>query len=89
MGKAYFGFTDEELKWIDRWVRNHTTQRFGPVREVKKELVLEVAFDSIHKSTRHKSGLARPTCSRRFRAWRPSAPKKTPARLPGRALSAP
>ena len=58
VGKAYFGFTDEELKWIDRWVRNHTTQRFGPVREVKKELVLEVAFDSIHKSTRHKSGLA-------------------------------
>ena len=58
VGKAYFGFTDEELRWIDRWVRNHTTQRFGPVREVKKELVLEVAFDSIHKSTRHKSGLA-------------------------------
>jgi DNA ligase 1 len=58
VGKAYFGFTDEELKWIDRWVRNHTVQRFGPVREVKKELVLEVAFDSIHKSTRHKSGLA-------------------------------
>jgi len=58
VGKAYFGFTDEELKWIDRWVRNHTVQRFGPVREVKKELVLEVAFDSIHKSSRHKSGLA-------------------------------
>lgn len=58
VGKAYFGFTDEELRWIDRWVRNHTVQRFGPVREVKKELVLEVAFDSIHKSTRHKSGLA-------------------------------
>ncbi len=58
VGKAYFGFTDEELRWIDRWVRNHTVQRFGPVREVKKELVFEVAFDSIHKSTRHKSGLA-------------------------------
>ena len=58
VGKAYFGFTDEELRWIDRWVRNHTVQRFGPVREVKKELVLEVAFDSIHRSTRHKSGLA-------------------------------
>ncbi|MEP6982157.1 MAG: cisplatin damage response ATP-dependent DNA ligase [Sphingomicrobium sp.] len=58
MGKAYFGFTDEELKWIDRWVRGHTVQRFGPVREVEKSLVLEVAFDSIHKSTRHKSGLA-------------------------------
>jgi DNA ligase-1 len=58
VGKAYFGFTDEELKWLDRWVRGHTIQRFGPVREVEKELVLEIAFDSIHSSTRHKSGLA-------------------------------
>ena len=58
VGKAYFGFTDEELRWIDRWVRSHTVQRFGPVREVEKGLVLEVAFDSIHRSTRHKSGLA-------------------------------
>jgi len=58
VGKAYFGFTDEELKWIDRWVRMHTVQRFGPVREVEKSLVLEVAFDSIHLSKRHKSGLA-------------------------------
>jgi DNA ligase-1 len=58
VGKAYFGFTDEELKWLDRWIRAHTVQRFGPVREVEKSLVLEVAFDSIHSSTRHKSGLA-------------------------------
>jgi DNA ligase-1 len=58
VGKAYFGFTDEELKWLDRWIRGHTVQRFGPVREVEKSLVLEVAFDSIHPSTRHKSGLA-------------------------------
>jgi len=58
VGKAYFGFTDEELKWLDRFVRNHTTGRFGPVREVEKTLVLEVAFDSIHASKRHKSGLA-------------------------------
>jgi DNA ligase-1 len=58
VGKAYFGFTDEELKWLDRWIRGHTVERFGPVREVEKQLVLEVAFDSIHKSTRHKSGLA-------------------------------
>jgi len=58
VGKAYFGFTDEELKWLDRWVRGHTVQRFGPVREVEKSLVLEVAFDSIHQSGRHKSGLA-------------------------------
>jgi DNA ligase-1 len=58
VGKAYFGFTDEELKWLDRFVRNHTVARFGPVREVEKSLVLEVAFDSIHPSKRHKSGLA-------------------------------
>jgi DNA ligase-1 len=58
VGKAYFGFTDEELKWLDRFVRNHTIGRFGPVREVEKTLVLEIAFDSIHLSRRHKSGLA-------------------------------
>jgi DNA ligase-1 len=58
VGKAYFGFTDEELMWLDKFVRNHTLQRFGPVREVQKTLVLEVAFDSIHESKRHKSGLA-------------------------------
>jgi DNA ligase-1 len=58
VGKAYFGFTDEELKWLDRWIRGHTVERFGPVREVEKSLVLEVAFDSVHTSTRHKSGLA-------------------------------
>ena len=58
VGKAYFGFTDEELKWLDRYVRNHTVGRFGPVRETDKSLVLEVAFDSIHLSKRHKSGLA-------------------------------
>jgi DNA ligase 1 len=58
VGKAYSGITDEELKWLDRWVRNHTVQRFGPVREVEKSLVFEVAFDSLHESGRHKSGLA-------------------------------
>lgn len=58
VGKAYFGFTDEELKMLDRFVRTHTLNRFGPVREVEQSLVLEVAFDSIHASKRHKSGLA-------------------------------
>ncbi len=58
VGKAYFGFTDEELKWLYRFARNHTLQRFGPVREVERTLVLEIAFDSIHLSRRHKSGLA-------------------------------
>jgi len=58
VGKAYSGFTDTELKQLDRFVRQNTLNRFGPVREVKRELVLEVAFDSVHTSKRHKSGLA-------------------------------
>lgn len=58
VGKAYSGITDAELRWLDRWVRNHTVQRFGPVREVEKSLVFEIAFDSIHGSARHKSGVA-------------------------------
>ncbi|WP_137153155.1 cisplatin damage response ATP-dependent DNA ligase [Devosia sp. FKR38] len=58
IGKAYFGFTDEELKQLDSWIRSHTTGSFGPVREVSKELVFEVAFDSAQLSTRHKSGVA-------------------------------
>ena len=58
VGKAYSGITDEELKFLDRFVRTHTIERFGPVREVEKTLVLEIAFDSIHVSKRHKSGVA-------------------------------
>ncbi len=58
VGKAYSGFTDQELLRIDRWVRAHTTNRFGPVREVAPELVFEVAFDAVHPSTRHRSGVA-------------------------------
>jgi DNA ligase-1 len=62
VGKAYFGFTDEELLQIDRFVRRNTTERFGPVREVVHEpdqgLVFEVAFEGLQRSTRHKSGLA-------------------------------
>lgn len=58
IGKAYSGFTDEELKRLDNWIRNHTTNRFGPVREVERGLVFEVAFDSAQRSARHKSGYA-------------------------------
>lgn len=58
VGKAYFGFTDEELKLLDRHVRQNTIAKFGPVRETDKSLVLEVAFDSVHHSKRHKSGVA-------------------------------
>ncbi|MEP0068815.1 cisplatin damage response ATP-dependent DNA ligase [Pyruvatibacter sp.] len=62
VGKAYFGFTDDELKQIDKFVRGNTTNRFGPVREVThtrdEGLVLEVAFEGLNRSTRHKSGVA-------------------------------
>jgi DNA ligase-1 len=62
VGKAYFGFTDEELTQLDKFVRNNTINRFGPVREVVHEtdkgLVLEVAFEGLQRSTRHKSGVA-------------------------------
>ncbi len=62
VGKAYFGFTDEELLQIDRFVRRNTIERFGPVREVLHDpdrgLVLEVAFEGLQRSSRHKSGLA-------------------------------
>jgi DNA ligase-1 len=62
VGKAYFGFTDEELKEIDKYVRDHTVERFGPVRAVRAEphagLVFEVAFEGLQRSGRHKSGVA-------------------------------
>lgn len=56
--KAYSGLTDEEIREVDRWVKQHTVERFGPVRSVKPELVFEIAFEGIAKSSRHKSGIA-------------------------------
>ena len=62
VGKAYFGFTDEELKLLDKFVRDHTIERFGPVRSVRADrgfgLVFEVAFEGLQRSSRHRSGLA-------------------------------
>jgi DNA ligase-1 len=62
VGKAYFGFTDEELKQLDAFVRENTIERFGPVRSLRANrdfgLVVEVAFEGLQRSTRHKSGLA-------------------------------
>jgi DNA ligase-1 len=58
VGKAYSGFTDAELKQLDKWVRDHTKTRFGPVRELEIGLVMEVAFDAVQRSNRHKSGVA-------------------------------
>ncbi len=62
VGKAYFGFTDAELKSLDKFVRDNTIERFGPVRSVRAEaghgLVLEIAFEGLNRSSRHKSGVA-------------------------------
>jgi DNA ligase 1 len=62
VGKAYHGITDQELAQLDRYVRHHTVNRFGPVREVaygvEAGLVLEIAFEGLQRSTRHKSGVA-------------------------------
>ncbi len=58
VGKAYSGLTDPEVLWLDNWIRNHTVARFGPVREVEKTMVLEVAFDAAQLSQRHRSGVA-------------------------------
>jgi len=58
VGKAYSGYTDQELQALDRWVRQNATERFGPVRAVAPGLVFEVAFDAAQRSSRHKSGVA-------------------------------
>ncbi len=70
--KAYSGLTDEEIKEVDRWIKQHTTERFGPVRSVKAELVFEIAFEGIAKSSRHKSGIA--LRFPRIKRWRKDKP---------------
>ncbi len=56
--KAYSGLTDAEIRKVDRFVRDNTIETFGPVRAVKAELVFELAFEALQRSTRHKSGVA-------------------------------
>ncbi|CAM2962481.1 DNA ligase-1 [Paracoccus aminovorans] len=58
VGKAYFGFTDAELRELDRFVRANTVERFGPVRALAPKLVVEVAFEGLNRSSRHRSGVA-------------------------------
>lgn len=58
VAKAYSGLTDEEIREVDAFVRRHTVEKFGPVRTVKPELVFELAFEGIQRSSRHKSGVA-------------------------------
>ncbi len=56
--KAYSGLTDQEILEVDRFVKQNTIERFGPVRSVSPELVFEIAFEGINRSSRHKSGIA-------------------------------
>ena len=56
--KAYSGLTNEEIAQVDAWVKRNTLEQFGPVRKVKPELVFELAFEAIQKSSRHRSGIA-------------------------------
>jgi DNA ligase 1 len=58
IAKAYSGLTDEEIAQVDRWIRNNITERYGPVRGVKPELIFELGFEGINESDRHKSGIA-------------------------------
>ena len=66
--KAYSGLTDAELAEISKWVRKNTLQRFGPVRQVTPHHVFEIAFEGLHESPRHKSGVA--LRFPRMRRWR-------------------
>ena len=70
--KAYSGLTDTEITEVDRFVKKNTIERFGPVRSVAPELVFELAFEGIHSSTRHKSGIA--LRFPRIRRWRKDKP---------------
>jgi DNA ligase-1 len=58
IAKAYSGLTDEEIAEVDRWVRNHITGRYGPVRSVEPGLIFELGFEGLNVSDRHKSGIA-------------------------------
>ncbi len=66
--KAYSGLDDAEIRQVDRFVREHTTEAFGPVRSVTPKLVMELAFEGLQRSTRHKSGIA--TRFPRIARWR-------------------
>src|SRR5262249_7687614 len=56
--KAYSGLTDEEIGWVDRFVRENTIEKLGPIRRVRPQLVFELAFESVWPSKRHRSGVA-------------------------------
>jgi DNA ligase-1 len=72
--KAYSGLTDAEINKVDYFIKRNTIEKFGPVRTVKPELVFEIGFEGINKSTRHKSGIA--LRFPRILRWRQDKPKE-------------
>jgi DNA ligase-1 len=72
--KAYSGLTDQEINKVDNFVKRNTLEKFGPVRTVKPELVFEIGFEGINRSTRHKSGIA--LRFPRILRWRHDKPKE-------------
>jgi DNA ligase-1 len=74
VAKAYSGLSDEELVEADRWIRQNTIARFGPVRQVAPEQVFELHFEALAKSTRHRSGIA--VRFPRIARWRKDKPAR-------------
>lgn len=74
IAKAYSGLTDEEIEELSKWISKNTINKFGPVREVKKQQVIEIAFDSMQESQRHKSGIS--LRFPRIKRWRKQKPVK-------------
>lgn len=79
VAKAYYGLTDAELSELDRWIRSHTLERFGPVRRVEPYWVFELAFEAVQASKRHKSGVA--LRFPRIHRWRRDKPAAEADRL--------
>ncbi|MCW0422044.1 DNA ligase [Xanthomonas sacchari] len=79
VAKAYSGLDDSELLALDRWIRAHTTERFGPVRAVPPYHVFELGFEAVNRSSRHKSGIA--VRFPRILRWRHDKPFAAAARL--------
>ena len=79
VAKAYSGLDQQEIQALDRWIRSHTVERFGPVRQVEPVQVFELAFENVAPSSRHKAGLA--VRFPRILRWRSDKPAAEADRL--------
>ena len=79
VAKAYSGLDDAQILALDRWIRAHTLERFGPVRQVEPLQVFELAFEGVNRSARHKSGIA--VRFPRILRWRTDKPAAEADRL--------